>query len=92
MRVQSTFKERLVQKITKNSKAYVKSVVLSMIKKYGKIAALQLKEMIVDEQGLCSRSSFYRILSEVEKEPEIGVLQEGKEKTYVFRLAKIPEK
>src|SRR3989338_11260785 len=56
-----TLKEKLVKKITKNSKEYVKTMLLSYIKKYEKISALQLKEMVVDEQGLCSKSSFYRL-------------------------------
>src|SRR3989338_840670 len=74
-----TIKEKIIKRITKNSKDYVKSIMLSYIKKYGKITALQLKEMVVEEQGLCSKSSFYRLLDEIEEEPEIGVIKEGKE-------------
>ena len=53
-------KEKIIKRITKNSKEYVKSIIISYIKKYGKISALQLKEMVVEEQGLCSKSSLRR--------------------------------
>ncbi len=83
-----TLKERLVKKITKNSKEYVKTIILSYIKKYEKISALQLKEMVVDEQGLCSKSSFYRLLEELESLEEISVIKKGKEKHYLSKLVK----
>jgi len=78
-----TLKERLVQKITKNSKDYVKSVILSLIRKYQKITGPQLKEIVVEEQGLCSKSSFYRMLEELERENEIESIQSNKEKIYL---------
>lgn len=84
----TNIKEKLLKKITKNSKEYIKSVVISMIKKYHKISAMQLKEMVVEEQGLVSKSSFYRILEEIEERDDIGVVKEGKEKHY---MAKIPQ-
>lgn len=84
----ATIKEKILKRITKNSKDYVKSIVLSYIKKYSKITALQLKEMIVEEQGLCSKSSFYRLLEELEEEPEIGVMKKGKEKHYIAKITK----
>ena len=83
-----TLKEKLVKKITKNSKEYVKTIILSYIKKYEKISALQLKEMVVDEQGLCSKSSFYRLLEELESLEEISVIKKGKEKHYLSKLVK----
>ena len=66
----------------KNSKDYVKTVIISLIKKYNRISAPQLKEILVEEQALCSKSSFYRLLVELEQEEEIGALQTGKEKAY----------
>jgi hypothetical protein len=80
-------KERIVKKIAKNSKNYVKNVMLSLIKKYGKISAPQLKEIIVEEQGLCSKSSFYRILEELELEHEIDTIKQGKEKIFFYKTA-----
>ncbi len=84
----ATIKEKIIKRITKNSKDYIKSIILSYIKKYGKITALQLKEMVVEEQGLCSKSSFYRLLEEIEEEPEIGVIKKGKEKQYMAKITK----
>lgn len=78
-------KEKLIKKITKSSKDYIKTMIISYIKKYEKISALQLKEMLVDEQGLCSKSSFYRILEEIEMQEDIGVIKKGKEKQYMSR-------
>jgi len=80
-------KEKLIKKITKSSKDYLKTIIISYIKKYEKISALQLKEMLVDEQGLCSKSSFYRILEEIEKQEDIGVIKKGKEKEYMSKIA-----
>ena len=74
------FKDKIVQRITRNSKEYLKGLIMSMITKYGKISALQLREMIVEEQGLASKSSFYRLLEELEDERAIEVISDGKEK------------
>ena len=77
--------ERLARKIVKNSKNYLKSVIFSIIRRYGEISASKLKEMIVEEQGLCSKSSFYRLLTELEKEEGLGVIIRGKEKVYLLK-------
>ena len=79
-------RETMAKKLTRNSKDYVKNVIVSLIRKYGKIPALKLKEMIVDEQGLCSKSSFYRLLNEVQEEAEVSIAHKGKEKEIVFKI------
>ncbi len=81
----SNMRNQMVRRITRNSKEYIKNVIISMIRKYGKMPALKLKEMIVDDQGLCSKSSFYRILNEVQNEDAVGVIQKGKEKEIISR-------
>ena len=73
-----------MKRLTRNSKEYVKSVILSYIKKYERISALQLKEIVVDEQNFCSKSSFYRLLEEIEQLDDIGVIKEAKEKHYLY--------
>jgi len=82
-----TSREAMVRRITRNSKSYVKTVIVSLIKKYQRIPALKLKEMVVDEQGLCSKSSFYRLLNEIQEESEVSVAHKGKEKEIVFKTA-----
>ncbi|MBW2978880.1 hypothetical protein KY304_02090 [Candidatus Woesearchaeota archaeon] len=79
----SALKEKVLKRIARNSKDYIKSVVKGIIKKYGKVSALQLREIVVDEQGLCSKSSFYRILEELEAEKIMNLISRGKEKLYV---------
>ena len=79
-------KEKIMKRLTKNSKDYVKGMVISYIKKYGSITATQLKDMVVEEQGLCSKSSFYRMLEEVESDENIGVVWQGKEKHYLYKI------
>jgi chromosome segregation ATPase len=81
-----SFKEKMVQKITKNSKEYIKGLMLSLVTKYERISGLQLREIIVEEQGLCSKSTFYRLLTELERSDDMEVIQDGKEKYYVNRL------
>ena len=80
---ESSLKERLMKKLVRNSKEYIKNLVLSLVHKYGKIGALQLREIIVEEQGLCSKSSFYRILEEMEEEQKLQVISDGKHTIYV---------
>jgi len=84
----ASIKERIVKRIARNSKEYVKSVILSYVRKYEKISALQLKEIVVDEQNFCSKSSFYRLLEEIEQLDDIGVIKRGKEKHYISRAIK----
>ena len=80
-----SIKEKIMRRLTRNSKEYVKSVILSYIKKYEKISALQLKEIVVDEQNFCSKSSFYRLLEEIEEIDYVGVVKQGKEKHYISK-------
>ncbi|MBI2135207.1 hypothetical protein HYU09_04390 [Candidatus Woesearchaeota archaeon] len=84
----ATIREKVVQRVSKNSKEYVKSLILSYIRKYSQISGLQLKEMIVQDQGLCSKSSFYRLLDEIEKMEEIGTAKRGKQKYYLYKQVK----
>jgi chromosome segregation ATPase len=82
-RQNSALKERVLKRIARNSKDYIKSVMTGIIRKYGKISAMQLREIIVEEQGLCSKSSFYRILEELESERVMNLASRGKEKRYI---------
>ena len=79
----TALQEKIVKRITRHSKEYIKGMILNLVQRYGKSSALQLREMIVDEQGLCSKSSFYRILEELEKEGAVGVISSGREKVYL---------
>src|SRR3989344_797367 len=83
---QLSMKEKIVKKITRNSKDYVKNIIISYIRKYERVSALQLKEIVVDEQDLCSKSSFYRLLEEIEQSDEIAVIRQGKEKHYLLKI------
>jgi tetrahydromethanopterin S-methyltransferase subunit B len=84
-----TLRENLIRKIAKSSKDHIKTILKSLIAKYGQISAMQLREILVEEQGLCSKSSFYRILEELEKDENITVMHEKKEKKYIYNVAKI---
>ena len=77
-----SLKEKILRRITRNSKNFIKSSILSLVSKYGKISALQMREMVVEEQGLCSKSSFYRLLDELEKTEGLRFVVDGKEKVY----------
>ena len=82
----SKLQTRLLKRIAKHPKHVVKSAILTLIQKYGRIQGTELREMVVEEQQLCSKSSFYRLLEELEKEGAIEVLGDGKEKTYADAL------
>jgi hypothetical protein len=83
----SAMKEKLVRRLVRNSKDYIKNLVRGLVQKYSRITALQLREIVVDEQGLCSRSSFYRVLDEMEKENLIAEVSDGKNKVFVTPTA-----
>lgn len=84
----ATVREKVVKRVTRNSKEYVKQLILSYIRKYTQIGALQLKDMIVYDQGLCSKSSFYRLLDEIEAMEGIGVAKKGNQKYYLYKQLK----
>ncbi len=84
----SYIREKIVRKLTKNSKDYIKDSIHNLIRKYEKISALQMREIIVEEQGLCSKSSFYRILEELESQEDIETVHDKKEKYYFFKVIK----
>lgn len=79
-------REKIIKKITQKSRDYVRSLILSYIQKYERISALKLREMIVEEQGLASKSAFYRLLEDVERLDEIEVVRDGKEKYYLHKI------
>ena len=73
--------QKLLRRIAKHPKAVVKSAILTLIQKYGRLEGTELREMVVEEQQLCSKSSFYRLLEELEKDRLISIVGDGKEKT-----------
>lgn len=85
---QEAIREKLIRKFARNGKEYVKNLINSLVHKYGKVGALQLREIIVEEQGLCSKSSFYRILEEMEAENLLHVVSKGKHTVYVPAASK----
>jgi biotin operon repressor len=44
--------------------------------------------MIVYDQGLCSKSSFYRLLDEIEALEEIGTVKKVRQKYYLYKQIK----
>lgn len=81
-RPSASLREKILRRITRNSKDFIKSSIVSLIAKYGKISGVQLREIVVEEQGLCSKSSFYRLLEEVAQAENVQVVIDGKEKIY----------
>lgn len=83
-------KERIAKRIVKHSKDYIKNLILNLLTRYPGSTAFQLKEIIVDEQALCSKSTFYRLLSELEKEGKITQTKRKKrKKTYSLNTRKL---
>lgn len=76
---------RVVKKLTKASRDYVLGVIVKYIQKYESISGSSLKEIIVDELGLCSKSSFYRHLEKIEQRTDVGFIKQGKEKQYLYK-------
>jgi hypothetical protein len=66
----SMLQEKMLRSAARYSKEFIRSKILELVRKHGQISALQLREMVVDEMGLCSRSTFYRILEELGREED----------------------
>lgn len=83
-----TVRSRLLRKLHRKSKDYIKNLILALIQKYQKISASELKEIIVDEQGVCSKSTFYRLLQELEEESEdFDKIRKKKEKLFFSKTS-----
>lgn len=82
-----SFKEKIVQTFSRHSKSYLKNLILNYLQQHQKISALQLKDIVVDQQNLTSKSSFYRILEEIEKEDYITTIKDGKQKIFMLKTA-----
>jgi len=87
-RTTMNLREKIAKKIARHSKEYIKNIILSTIGKYDQVQALQLREMIVEEQGLCSKSTFYRLLEELEAEENVSMITRGKEKIYIPKIVR----
>ncbi len=72
-----------------HSSHQVKGAILSLISKYGRVSGTRLRELIVNEQKLCSRSTFYRLLNEIEEMDALSVVSEGKEKFFIHTPTKV---
>lgn len=82
----SSLQEKVIKKVQQHSKDYIKTAIRQLIAKYAKMSGIQLREILVEEQALCSRSSFYRLLGELEDDGLVNVLASGKEKVYTISL------
>ena len=89
IRVKKSPRDNLVEKVARNSHDYVKAVVQSYVRKYGEISGYQLREMIVEEQNLTSKSTFYRILEGIEQMEDITTIRKGKDKIYLSKASRI---
>lgn len=75
---------RLLNTFKRNSKPYAHSMILQYVKKYERITVQRLKEMLVDEQAVLSKSAFYRHIDEVEKSENVAMVKEGKNKVLFY--------
>ncbi len=77
-----SLKDKLLRTFRRKSKSYIKSVILAYLEQHKRLSALDIKEIVVDQQTLCSKSSFYRILDELEDEEKLNLVRDGKLKVY----------
>ncbi|MBT4651384.1 hypothetical protein HOC13_02565 [Candidatus Woesearchaeota archaeon] len=85
-----SLKEKIVKTFSRSGKTYLKNLVFSYIQQHKKISALQLKDIVVDQQGLTSKSSFYRILEEIEQSEQITTIRDGKQKFFILKTVTTP--
>jgi hypothetical protein len=77
--------QKLVSNVGRVSKDYLKKTVRDLLEKYDRLTGTAMREMIVDEQKLCSRSAFYRILDALRAENSVHVISSGKEKIFSLK-------
>jgi len=80
----TNLQNKVIKQVNKNSKAYIKSTVLNLIRKHGDIKTSQLRDIVVDELKICSQSTLYRILNEIRSKQEINTSKIDKEFVYSF--------
>lgn len=80
-----SLKEKIIRTFSHHSKKYLKNLIFNYLEQHQKISALQLKDIIVDQQGLASKSTFYRILAEIEVSGQVTVIKDGKEKIFLYK-------
>ena len=80
----TALQEKVIRLAVRNSKDVIKESIFKLIRMHGQVSGVSLRDSIVNEQGLCSKSSFYRLLEELEQSSEITVVDEGKEKRYLW--------
>mgnify|MGYP001582550476 CR=1 FL=1 len=85
--LRSRLQEHVLKNVVRNSKEFIRHAILQLILKHERISGLQLRDVIVDEQRLTSKSSFYRILEDVEKEQDVTVVVDGKEKVFLVQAS-----
>ena len=81
----ATVREKIIKRLTKNSREYVTRTIINYIKQYNSIPCSKLKEIIVEDQGLASKSSFYRMMENIEAYEDVGVMKKGKERHYFYK-------
>ncbi len=78
----TNLQRKIVKNVARQSKEYIKKVMLALCRKYNQMSANMLREMVVDEQKLCSRSSFYRLISELNKDGSLSIVSTGKDRVF----------
>lgn len=81
----ASFKEKVIQTLSRHSKNYLKNLIFQYLEQHQNISALQLKDIVVDQQGLASKSTFYRLLAEIEESPQVTVVRDGKQKYFFLK-------
>ena len=74
--------QKIADLALKHSKDHLMKFIVQLMQKYGDITAQKLKEIVVEEQGLCSKSTFYRLLEELERQYNLKSERKGKVKYY----------
>jgi len=80
----TNLQNKVMKQVNKNSKAYIKSTVISLIKKHGDIKTSQLRDIVVDELKICSQSTLYRILNEIRSDSSVSTSKVDKEFVYSY--------
>jgi len=69
--------------MSKHPKDIVKSAIYDMIRQQGRVHGSDLRARLVEEQSVCSKSSLYRLLEELEKEGLVESVEQGRDKIFV---------
>lgn len=77
-----SLKKEIMSKFDKNKKNVIKQKIVELIQ-FKKAPISEIKEIIVDQQGYCSKASFYRYVEELKRDRKVNSITVNDREVYI---------